>query len=74
MDEEDREKRKQRFDMSQPLPRVIEWKSVQGREVKVCKELLLLGGEEERGLRRGQDRLQARELFVKVTDVCWGFN
>lgn len=68
------EKWKQRLDKSQPLPRIIEWKSVQGREVKVCKELLLLGGEEERGLRRGQDRLQARELLVKVTDVCWGFN
>lgn len=74
MDKQDREKRKQRFEMSQPLGSVIEWKSVQSREVKVCKELLLLGGEEERSLRRGQDWLQARELLVKVTDVCWCFN
>lgn len=60
--------------MSQPLLSVIEWKSVQSIEVKVCKELLLLSGEEERSLRRGQDWLQARELLVKVTDVCWCFN
>lgn len=57
-----------------PFQRVVERKSVQGRKVKVCKELLLLSGEEERGLRRGQDRLQPRELLVKITDVSWGFN
>lgn len=49
-------------------------KSVQRREVKVCKDLLLLGCEKEGRLRRGEHGLEARELLVKITHVPRSFN
>lgn len=44
-------------------------RSTHGREVKVSKDVLLLGGEHAGAVWGGEDGLEAGELLVKVTDV-----
>lgn len=48
--------------------------SVKRGEVEICKDLLLLGCEEEGCVWRGEHGLQARELLVKVAHVTRGFD